>query len=296
MSVCGEPKFYDKDGNELSRENFIAYYNERYFIGTDKVCYKIAAENQRAVGKNSEFAEKLIEEILEKDPQDFSDSDVALILAWKIGKIAHAETEKKQKLILHTHTRNKEDSENWRDALGDYTVSTGTFENWNGEPVKRYGGSRTIMLDIKKIAAYLREHGAELNDLIGADKIEKALNQLIRENWQGIGPVYLITLLYFATNHQHPGACPIYDRFAMRAVLAIRDKTRPGGVVECGELPDKSSKNCANVVAKQMKKYKDRLREVFGGQYNRDIDRALWVYGHLFQDSLAGKCCSRAKS
>lgn len=270
-------KFYDVNGNELSKKEFIEYYNMRYFTDcTDKVPYKTDKGKNRSVGKNSKFVEELIEKILKKDPIDFTDSDVALILAWKIGKIKHSQSQKK--LMLH---------DDWQKMLKEYSPETLKFDKWNGDPIKRYGDNNSLVIDIKAIADYLRKNGSKLNNLVGEGSIQTAFDELLKENWQGIGSVYLITLLYFISNYQHPGVCPIYDRFAMRALSAITNDTTINNTVECGELPDKSCKKCSQIVAEKMKKYVCLLETIFGDEYkcNRDIDRALWVYGHLFKDS-----------
>ena len=40
-----------------------------------------------------------------------------------------------------------------------------------------------------------------------------------------------------------------------------------------------------------MAEYINKLEDVFGKEYqnNRNIDRALWVYGHLFPDNTDNK-------
>ena len=274
--------YYTENGTLLSKEEFISYYNARYFTDcTAKVSYKTNAGKNRSVGKTSRFVENIIEEILKKEPKDFTCSDVALMLAWKIGKISHAKS--KDTIILH---------KDWKEALGEYSESEG-FNSWNGEPIKRFGDKRPIMIDVKGITNYLHENGQRLNDLVGNGNMELALDELRKQPWQGIGAVYLITLLYFVTNHQYPGKCPIYDRFAMRALLAIKSNKKIGDDVKCGELSDKNIKNFPKLVGEKMKQYIGLIDDIFGEEYNtnRDIDRALWVYGHLFKDSTNFKKC-----
>lgn len=270
-------KFYEENGNLLSKEEFISHYNARYFTDcAAKTSYKTDTGITHSVGKSSRFVENIIERILNKEPKDFTDSDIALILAWKIGKIAHRKSE--DKIILHN---------DWKETLGEYSESE-VFNSWNGEPIKRFGKNSPITIDIKGITEYLHENGQHLNDLVGNGNIEAALDELRKQPWQGIGAVYSITLLYFATNHQHPGKCPIYDRFAMRALLAIKDNKKIGDAVKCGELPDKKSTKFPETVGEKMKQYIGLISDIFGAEYNinRDVDRALWVYGHLFKDSI----------
>ena len=79
----------------------------------------------------------------------------------------------------------------------------------------------------------------------------------------GIGPVYLITLLYFISKGQYP----IYDKFAHISLKMIEEK------------------DCQfNSLIKD--NYVTRLRNIFGKAYNdSNVDRALWVYSHLFNDN-----------
>ena len=273
-------RFYYPDKNQtMNKDDFIKYYNTRYFTDSDdKISYETNCGKKTYVKRSSKYVENLIEGILEKSSDSLTSSDIALILAWKIGKIKHSESE--DELKLHC---------NWCKQLGEY--SSGKFLKWNGDPIKQYGDKRNIVLDVKNITEYLKSNGPKLNDLIGKGDIQLALDKLIKEHWTGIGPVYLITLLYFITNKQHPGKCPIYDRFAMRALLAIKSNKQIGESVECGDLPDKSSNNCSQIVAKRMEEYIGLLDEIFGDdyKYNRNVDRALWVYGHLFKDSANGE-------
>lgn len=102
----------------------------------------------------------------------------------------------------------------------------------------------------------------------------------------------MVTLLFFVTN----GECPIYDRFAMRALLAIKHGCKPGDTINSNDakpanLPCKSDKNFTQKAADVMKDYICLLQEIFGDEYktNREIDRALWVYGHLFKEDSASE-------
>lgn len=275
-------KFFYPDGKSMADEKeFIEYYNNSYFIDCgEKIQYETDKGKKRSVGKNSCYVEKLVEHILKKGFENFIDSDIALILAWKIGKIVHSRSQKK--LVLHN---------DWQKVLGEYSSETMTFKNYNGESIKRYGDKNPVTIDIKRITEYLHEYGKHLNELVGNDQRQKALDELKEQHWSGIGPVYLITLLYFVSNSRYPGACPIYDRFAMRALLAIRDNKKIGESVECGELPDKNSRLFSENTDGRMNNYIGLLEYIFGNEYkyNRDIDRALWVYGHLFKDSAKGK-------
>lgn len=92
--------------------------------------------------------------------------------------------------------------------------------------------------------------------------------------------MYIITLLYFISHGQYP----IYDRFAWKAIQAICDDKKPGDVINALELPAKNTRAFDTVFDTYMIPYIEKLKSVFGATYqeSRDVDRALWVYGHKF--------------
>lgn len=104
--------------------------------------------------------------------------------------------------------------------------------------------------------------------------------------FRGIGPVYAITILYFVTKGQYP----IYDKFAHIALKVIDESFEYGSVITDQELR-KEFNSGVNDIDKlyscYSKYYINRLTSIFGGEYitNRDIDRALWAYGHLFNST-----------
>lgn len=97
----------------------------------------------------------------------------------------------------------------------------------------------------------------------------------------GFGSVYLITLLFFISG----GEYPIYDQCADKALMAIKNNVMPGEKVYYKPLPDRKSRKFLQIFDGQYGEYIKSLKELFTEEYkfNRDIDRALWVYGHLFE-------------
>ena len=109
---------------------------------------------------------------------------------------------------------------------------------------------------------------------------QNVLCKLREQSVKGIGTVYLITLMYFISR----GSYPIYDRFAKKAIDAIVNEVKPGGVIKERQLPDKTSEKFCKIMKNEMKEYICNLEAVFGSDYkDRDVDRALWVYGHMFK-------------
>lgn len=118
---------------------------------------------------------------------------------------------------------------------------------------------------------------------------ENAKNFLDKiKNIDGVGSTYMITLLFFASK----GEYPIYDQFADKALWAIKEDKKPHSKVDGYKvLPDKKS-NYFSKYKDDKDSYCNRLNEVakdlneeYKGCTNeyRRIDRALWVYGHMFK-------------
>ena len=116
-------------------------------------------------------------------------------------------------------------------------------------------------------------------------EVAKALFEKISEV-DGIGSVYAITLLHFASC----GEWPIYDRFAHLALLAIDQERDFLSIITDSELGKAFHAN-AKRTFDDYRQYVNLLGTYFGGTYkmDRNIDRALWAYGHLFNESKENK-------
>lgn len=105
-----------------------------------------------------------------------------------------------------------------------------------------------------------------------------------------IGPVYALTLLYFITK----GEFPIYDKYAHLALIVIESKEDFSKNIADKDLYNEfktDSLDAEKIFDLYCKNYIERLKYIFGEKYkkNRDIDRALWTYGHLFNDIKSNK-------
>lgn len=239
-------KFYDLNGNEIEKKEFIELYSKSYYLDEPRV---------KRVSQNSRYIEDYIDELL-FDRGISCPKDVIEILAWKIGKIKHRDSQNAQRFVY---------SKDWANV-----------ESFH---VNRYGKE----LDLSGFVEYIATNIENLTSKAQSDP-QGVLNEL-KENAQapkGIGTVYLITLLYFISK----GKYPIYDRFAMMAVDAIIKDKKPGETVKYTELPDKNSFQFNQVFGLCQNEYIDKIEKIFGHDYleSRDIDRALWVYGHLFNN------------
>ncbi|MCR5755723.1 MAG: hypothetical protein K6G30_13040 [Acetatifactor sp.] len=102
----------------------------------------------------------------------------------------------------------------------------------------------------------------------------KILDIAKKKELKYVGTVYLITVLFFLSNKEYP----IYDFFAHRAIKALYLGKKTVEVF-VGAAPDK---NELDKVFAMYKEYLFLLKQVFG-EYSieRNLDRALWVYGHV---------------
>lgn len=116
----------------------------------------------------------------------------------------------------------------------------------------------------------------------------------VAKDIKGLGPVYIITLMFFITKAKYP----IYDRFAMAALQVLLvieqgydvslwdNSDSSNSIVRKTSLPEKKFLSDKDEIElpKMYSYYIGLLNHFFGKEWEktRDIDRALWVYGHYF--------------
>ena len=233
-------KFYTLDGNEIDKSEFVEKYGNSYYRG----CLRCIPR----VGQSSRFVEDHIDTLLKNGIQ--KPLDVVHILAWKIGKIKHSES---QDSFVY--------ADDWK----------------NAEQFVAYRYNRKF--DIQTISEYIANNITQL-EKNAENHPQQVICELRDLHINGLGTVYIITLLYFISRGQYP----IYDRFAWKAIQAICDDKKPGDIINASELPEKKSRAFDTVFDTQMISYMKKMDSVFGSAYqeSRDVDRALWVYGHAF--------------
>ena len=262
------------EGNnfEERREKFIDFYNKCYYI------------------QFSKYIEDEIDKLLlDKKITDYDIYDIIHILAWKIGKINHKESESAnpKKFIYYS---------DWKRA------------ECNPPYIERYEKSSKSKKEFKinafweniKHENFLTECANQINP--DEKSLYNLIENLIKNSCDGIGPVYIITLIYFFTK----GSYPIYDQFAKKAIYSIRNNIKPGNCVKYKTLPapelskdlfgkkyiDEKAQKIIRQIADIIINFKNNIDDIFeyeNYQRNRNIDRALWVYGHLFNDASDGK-------
>lgn len=240
-------KFYYQDGNRIaSVEKFIDLYSKDYYL--KKPGERVLVHRLR---RSSEYIEDEITRILDNGIKnnDEGKREVAMIIAWKTGKIDHVKSQEKKNFVYTNDWQNAEQLEGVN-IMGKYPI--------------------------KDAVEYIVREKDELAKKDPPDFLNELKDKSI---FNGIGTVYMTTLLYFLTH----GTYPIYDRFAHQAAKAIYLGINPNDVY-IGFAPDKSK---TNEFLKMYNEYCWLLSQIFGAyKISREQDQALWVYGHVCINSF----------
>lgn len=196
------------------------------------------------------------------------------------GSDRRAENEVMQ--LLKSSTFNK-DAMAWKAGrIGwvDNRLTTINFEK-NGDYLNGFGGhieQKAFEVFCEYLCKNSKNKGI-INGYVKEEKWKEAYGLAVEKAPKNMGPVYILCALFFLT----AGKAPIYDAFAHKAVKALWLGIAPSEVY-LGENPEK--KNVDQVVA-MYKEYVLLLKKVFEKEINtgdmfisRELDRALWVYGH----------------
>lgn len=122
------------------------------------------------------------------------------------------------------------------------------------------------------------------------DDLASVINYIT--NFDRVGFVYAVTLLHFVSK----GKYPIYDKFAHIALKQISENSDFERIIKDSELEKEIHKdNAKKRFYEYQKHFIDRINDIFDTHYgeeesyDRRVDRALWVYGHLFNDNTTNK-------
>ena len=250
-----EYKFYKPvwDGipdTDSGIEDFIKFNNDSYYLGNNRVVY--------GVTQSCRYVEDEIDSILETGINN--KIDIMHILAWKIGRVKHSETNK------HWNNEKK-----WYYYKGCENTEEGFIQTSRGKEINCNNFANFILYNLPKFEKDVIEN-----------RPQEILNALRDNSPEGIGTIYLITLLYFISK----GKYPIYDRFADLAIQAIIQKEKPGTKLNHKEPVTKGDNKFDTIYIDTIKPFSKRIEKAFHSydKYlkNRDLDRALWVYGHCF--------------
>ena len=254
---------------QLDGNGFVDEYSKYYYIPEDNDNSQIGREKDencpKSIIQTPEWIEKNIMSLMEKDNWELK--DVIRILAWKTGNIDFNKSNKNDSI---------EYKEGWDEEKG--LIKLRNQKSYNPSSFNEFA-QNVIFINKKYKNSEITEKEVwiELVESLDGDK-----------DVSGIGTVYLITLLYFITK----GKCPIYDRFAMAALLSFKINENEMLVkpycakIVIKALPDKKSSRIKKLLDGDnvYNNYCSLLKEYFESKWetNKEIDKALWVYGHFF--------------
>jgi hypothetical protein len=253
VSGSGSMTFCDEQGNSIPCQEWADTYVPYYFLGPHQW-------GGRPRNKTSHYVENEVCALLTKNAP-LSRKDLEVIMAWKIGLIDHRQSEITRRIVY---------LQNWPTQLA---------------PKLQYG-TQDFSTSIPYLAANMITITAKINQ---NPQYLFNLKQQHLPQLRSFGYVYLLTLQFFITH----GRFPIYDKFAHVATLAI----------DRGLVPD--SPPTSQVKYTELAKWSDyqaymnllgRIRNACPQQahfpmfISRDLDRALWVYGHFFETNPNAVC------
>ena len=263
-------KSFSVEPFSIDRQEFLELYSNDYFLGREKYICK-------GIPRSCEWIEADITGLLTKE--DWSDADIIHMLAWKMGRINH------------------------KDSIYPNYVFTGN--GWSdGSKDELAANNRKGKINIKPLVQNIREFRNEYtnnkdNYDNNTENLLKRLRGILdvdgKQEITGIGSVYLITILFFASH----GYYPIYDQFAMKALEALDKGSVPGDNIPLRYLPDKNDDAFLKILTPRKpdkdnapaylqyirlleKYFKDDKIDYRKPEDCRIVDQALWVYGHRF--------------
>ncbi len=162
-------------------------------------------------------------------------------------------------------------------------MKDGDYLNGYGKKIKK-----NHLLDyLDEVSKNWKEHNLDKEEEFA--KIYNTIIDAVQEIPDNFGCVYIINLIFFLSK----GKWPIYDKFAHKAIKAIKMNKRPSEIY-VGEAPSKAivKDKCIEAnpdVINMYSEYIWLLNDVFKEEIHKDksvmfisreLDRALWVYGH----------------
>ncbi len=251
----------------LNAADFIKKYKKFYFENTKneydaKEKKDLGLQNVRPVNKEAE--DYIIDEKLKKGIYDKE------VFAWKVGRIERYDDEKKEVKYNHKSFDKDDKSDNYITIRGK--VKKADFEKFsiNVNSIKNITWSIENSDKIDYEEDYEIIAGKNSNYYILKEKSTFL---------SGFGPVNIINAMFFVSK----GIAPIYDMFAHKAIRALALDMNPCEIF-MGANPDKRDVKSVMIMYKE---YISLLRKRFPDYIGkddmfipRDLDRALWVYGH----------------
>lgn len=227
---------------------------ERDFIDKWEKEYFSCAESGIIKNKTEKSFEEEIERILEKETE-YTKEEIATFMGWKMGYPSRIS-------ILEAKKNDK----------------------WNNGYGKRIDG-------LNGYIDYVYANQFEIRSCLEAysrDGVKNALGILVASGSvpSNIGTVSIINIMYFISRRE----IPIYDKYAHIALEALLFNKMPWEI----RVDNPPSKEQTDAIGDLMDKYVDCLKQLFGShKITRNLERALWVYGHLKKadyEKVMGTC------
>ena len=208
---------------------------------------------------------------------------------------------KKRIIQLGIHNLNGTDY-NAEEIIVEKRLKLGKFDKialaWKFGKIQYIDGKVKPTDDFKKEDNYIEQRGKQINinafeeycmdirskqksiiEYVGNENWEEAYKAVASNSPTYIGPVYNINSLFFLS----AGKAPIYDQFVHKAVRSLLLGIAPSDVF-VGGVSDKKEYSKVTVMYQE---YILLVKKLFSDYINRDnmfipreLDRALWVYGH----------------
>lgn len=248
----GEYKFYAPDGKEL-KDSCGVTAKEKFVALYNQIYYYDA--------KTIPLEQRMENILTRPEGAPLSEDEIGYILSWKIP----AAYDSKTKIITPVRTKEK-------------TISA------------------------KEVYSKLPEGGAVR--LATDDDLER-ITDIVYDllSVDNINLVYAITIVYFVSH----GYWPIYDRFAHITIEKLLEKGSFNSIITDSKLSKSmtsyiykknyigSDEKMRNAIRRALTQYNANyvkpIRDIFPeyDYHNRDLDRALWTYGHLFSDNSTNR-------
>ena len=167
----------------------------------------------------------------------------------------------------------------WKNGL----IKSDNIIEKDGEYYKMCYGGKVSVASLKNYINNISNNKAKILELIRSkvdeDGWEKVYCLAKEDAPSGVGPVNIINALFFISK----GMAPIYDKYVHKAIRALAMNITPD-CVYIGENPDKDDVRRVLIMYKE---YMLLLKKIFPDEcekkdefISRELDRALWVYGH----------------
>ncbi len=240
--------FFKKNTNGGKEcQNFIDIYQPMYFKEYTKKCI-VPNIKQTYTDVEEEIVKILDTGIKHED-------DVFNVLMWKLGKIKGINENKTFIYYDDVDKKNKK--------------------------AKIYSKEQIDLSElISKVAEFCLNHNYD-KESYAFDKAQNFIDYTRKLDCKNMWTIFLITLLYFYSK----GDFQIFDKYAMVALTAIEKEISPGEEVEYCALPNDKIDTIITDECSLYRVYLNKLNK-FRNNENvdmRELDQALWVYGHWFK-------------